>query len=297
MKKKVLLTGATGFVGSHILKRLIQLEYDIVILIRELSNQERIKTLNGFSIFVINNQLSNLNDLFELYNVEIIIHVATEYGRSLPDSSVIESNILFPIKLIEASNKRDLKLFINTDSYFCKVKGYTYLSQYIKTKVFFKNYLMSISDIQIINLQLEHVYGEFDSPFKAIPSLIYRMLKDEELIELTDGTQRRDFIYILDVVEAYLLVLEKHTQLSQFEEFEVGLGFALSLKEFVNEIHHIIGSKSKLIFGKLPSRKGEIAESKANNTNLIRLGWNPKFNVQSAINKMLLVMLPQKIGQ
>lgn len=287
MKTKILLSGATGFLGSHLLKNLIRSGYEIVILVRENSNEYRIKNLNGFYRFTIDYNLSNLDELFKIHNVNTIIHLATEYGRDLPTSSVIHSNVLMPIKLIEASRANNIRLFINTDSYFCKFHKYGYLQDYINSKIFFKNYLKSISGFKVVNMQLEHLFGEHDSITKSIPSLISRMLKNEESIELSEGDQKRDFIYVSDVVDAYLLVLKKQDSLKEFENFEVGLGEAIPFKTFIKEIHGVIGSKSNLKFGLLPTRDNEIAESRSNNKNLIKLGWTPRFTINSALSHML----------
>ena len=56
MKEKILLTGASGFVGSHILKKLLELGEDVVIILRETSSLARIQNLNGFSVFKVNNK-------------------------------------------------------------------------------------------------------------------------------------------------------------------------------------------------------------------------------------------------
>jgi nucleoside-diphosphate-sugar epimerase len=138
-----------------------------------------------------------------------------------------------------------------------------------------------------VNLQLEHVFGENDSISKSIPSLISRMINNEESIELSEGSQMRDFIYVSDVVDAYLCVLKKQKHLKQYENFEVGIGEAIQFKKFITEIHGIINSKSNLKFGKLPIRENEIIESKARNSNLKEIGWAPKFTLKGALIHML----------
>ena len=67
--EKILLTGATGFLGSHILKRLIEVGENVVILVREKSNTDRIKDLKGFSTFIMNKQFSNIEDLYKKHNI------------------------------------------------------------------------------------------------------------------------------------------------------------------------------------------------------------------------------------
>jgi nucleoside-diphosphate-sugar epimerase len=288
MIQTILLTGATGFLGSHILKRLMAEGKDVVILIRETSNLRNIKNLKGFSTFILNEQLTNFKELFEFYKIDTIIHVATEYGRDVPYSSVLLSNVYFPIKLLEEGEKFNLKLFINTDSYFSKFKKYSYLSGYNLSKMIFKEYLLTRTKFQVINMQLEHAYGENDSENKFTTTVINKLRNNENSIKLSEGNQKRDFIYIEDVVNAFFIVLSKSKLLDQYSEFEVGTGVSISIMEFVNLAHQIIGSKSELLFGALPNRLNEIQDSKANNSSLINLGWQVNVPIEIGIKNMLL---------
>jgi len=243
--------------------------------------------LKGFTIFQVNQHLSNIEELFEIHSIDTIIHVATEYGKKLPYSVVLYSNVYLPIRLIEAANKKKLKIFINTDSFFSKFQNYSYLKEYITTKKIFKQYLKSLTGIQIINLQLEHVFGENDSKDKFIPFLIESMKTNMNEIALTEGIHKRDFIYVDDVVDAYMVVLSKSKYLKQFSEFEVGTGVSIQIKDFVIRAHQILNSKSNLLFGALPTRYDEISDSKANNLDLINLGFIPKTTIEVGINKII----------
>lgn len=286
--EKILLTGATGFLGSHILKRLIELRKNVVIIVREESNYDRIKELKNFSKFTINKNFSNLKDLYKEHSICTIIHLATDYGRNSPNSSVSLTNVSFPRKLIEMANKKHLKLFINTDTFSTKFKDSTYLKEYISSKIIFKEYLKSLpNNIQVFSLQLEHIFGEFDSQGKFFTFLLDKMLNNEKVIKLTKGSQKRDFIYVADVVDAYITVMEYKKTIENYKEFEVGRGFSIPVKEFVTKIHNITGSKSKLLFGALKTRPDEIKDSKANNLDLVNLGWKPKFSIEMAVKRIL----------
>lgn len=287
MQKKILLTGSTGFLGSHILEKLLNEGREVVILTRNQSNFQRIKYLKGFHIFEVNQQWSNIDDIFLSYSIDTIIHVATDYGRSSPISDVFLSNVNLPIKIIEIGLKYGVKLFINTDSFFSKFPGYSNLREYIISKRIFKEYLRSINELQIINLQLEHVYGENDSKGKFFPFIIDQLRTNVSEISLTDGRHKRDFIYVDDVVNAYIIVLQNKYKLNQYSDFEVGTGVSMSVRAFVEKIHFMLDSKSRLLFGAIPSRSDEILDSKANNLNLINLGWNIKFDMNSALKKII----------
>jgi nucleoside-diphosphate-sugar epimerase len=113
------------------------------------------------------------------------------------------------------------------------------------------------------------------------------MLNNKKKIKLTEGNQKRDFIYISDVVDAYITTLKYKNHKKNFVEFEVGTGQSISIKEFVLTMHKILQSKSELLFGNIETRTDEIMDSRANNLDLIKLGWYPKFTIQIAIQNIL----------
>ena len=155
------------------------------------------------------------------------------------------------------------------------------------SKRLFKDFLVGLSGVKVINLQLEHVYGEFDSKEKFISTLIFRMSNDHKIIEFTKGDQKRDFIYVDDVVDAYMCVLNNSNTIDQFSDFEIGTGISVSIKDFVMEIHSLLKSKSILQFGVIPSRNNEIDESYARNRGIREFGWKPKFDILSSLKKIM----------
>lgn len=125
--KTILLTGATGFLGSHLLKYFLSKRgnYNFIVLKRSFSNTERIKDVfNSNSVKFYDIDKIDLNAVFEKNKPEIIIHCATKYGRRTEQDNsvyaVLETNLMFPIKLLELSIKYNTQIFINTDSYFNK---------------------------------------------------------------------------------------------------------------------------------------------------------------------------------
>jgi len=288
---KILITGATGFLGSKILIRLVNEGYKVVALVRKQSDLSRIKTVvNEVELFCLDRNTSNLNELFEKTNIDMIIHTATEYGRESLNSDVLMTNLILPIKLIETGLKYGLKNFINSDTFFAKPKfsNAVYLNQYSSSKKYFLDYLFSQREsLKSVSLRLEHVFGEFDSDNKFVTNVLQRLLKSDLEISLTDALQKRDFIYIDDVVEAYFIVLKNINFIDTFSEFEVGRGNSISVREFVELMAEESKSKSKLKFGFLPTRAGEIQDSIANISPLNEIGWYPSCDLRSGLKKMI----------
>jgi nucleoside-diphosphate-sugar epimerase len=265
----ILVTGATGFLGSHLTRSLYLSGYKIIISHRNSSSFERINDIFN-KIVLWNIEKNSIDKLFCHNTIDCVIHCATNYGKIDPESSVFKSNIIFPLELLEGCEKYNVKMFINTDSYFNK-KNLTYsaLPSYSKTKKLFlslmKNYEKKIPTI--LNLRLEHLYGEYDNQDKFIPYCFDAMLKDKTL-DLTYGHQKRDFIHINDCTNAYSKIIRAH-QISEnkgYWDIEIGTGNSITLRNFVLCMKKITGSKSILNFGAVPYRSDEIMDSKADLT-------------------------------
>ena len=101
MSNFILLTGATGFLGSHLLEELLSKGFSVIITVRSSSDFWRIKHLEGhYEKWVTDQSLNNFDELFNEYKISTIIHLATEYGRRSSFSTVLDANVIFPVKLI-----------------------------------------------------------------------------------------------------------------------------------------------------------------------------------------------------
>jgi nucleoside-diphosphate-sugar epimerase len=211
MQNNILLTGATGFLGSHILESFISQGFDVAVIKRSKSDLWRISHLLGkFKIYNIDN--INFKTIFEEFKPEIIVHTACSYGRNSETIiDVVNTNLIFGLELLEESIKNNVKTFINTDSLLPRN-----INDYSISKAQFTDWLNKKSNqIQVVNFRIEHMYGVKDDDKKFIPWLINAMKNGDEQINLTSGIQMRDFIYITDIVNAFNLVIQKRESLSK----------------------------------------------------------------------------------
>ena len=233
MAETVLLTGATGFLGSHLCEKLVRDGYKVIILKRKKSDTWRIDSLLS-KLDSYNIEETPISQIFESEEVSTVIHTATNYGRNDEKPSVIvESNILFPLRLIEIAVEHNTDTFLNTDTIL-----YEYLNYYSLSKKQFINWLSFYTNkIRVFNLKLEHVYGEKDGTQKFISRVIDSFLCNREQIGLTEGKQIRDFIYVEDVVSAYMKILKKSTTFKKkYFEYSIGSGVPTTINEIVELI-------------------------------------------------------------
>ena len=275
--KNILLTGATGFLGSHMLKAILDAtNYNVVVLKRSFSNTWRIKNelLSG-RVKTHDIDKVGIEDI-DAKGISVIIHCATEYGRRENSClQILESNLVFPVKLLELAEKNKIDVFINTDSYFNKENlSYSHLLNYSLSKKSFNLWLKHFSKkIKVINMVLEHIYGEFDNSDKFTESMIQQIaIKKVTKVDLSPGDQKRDFVYVKDVCDAYIAAI-KHAKSNNFRyrQFDIGTGKKTSLKDFVLAIKKIAGSPTVLNFGAVAYREDEIMCSVADISELSNL--------------------------
>jgi nucleoside-diphosphate-sugar epimerase len=281
--KKALITGITGFLGSKVAIELANKGYEVVALKRNSSSIKRIESIiNDIIIYDIED--INYSKLFKNHNIDFIVHTATSYGRNNETPmEIFEANTEFPLKLLDAASIANVKKFINTD---------TVLDKYLNLYSLSKNHLLEWgkfysmrNKIQFVNMRLEHFYGLGDDESKFTTFVINKCLANSENLELTPGEQKRDFIYVDDVVSAYMTVLNNDNKDNKwFEEYDVGTGKSITIKEFVETVWRLTNSKIKLDFGVLPYRKDEVMNSTPNIKGLIDLGWECKYSLEEGLS-------------
>jgi CDP-paratose synthetase len=289
-KETILLTGATGFLGSYLLENFISEYFNVIILKRSTSSTLRInhllKEVKSYDIDL----LSSLDSIFIQNKIDIIVHTACSYGRTNESlKEMINVNLVFGITLIELGIKYKVKTFVNTDSLLPRnVNSYSLskaqLTDWLKIKS---------SAIQVINFKIEHMYGPKDDSKKFLPWLINEMQSGTEYINLTSGIQKRDFIYIDDVVDAYNLIIYKRGEIDSWNEFDIGTNSFINVKDFViqtaielEKIHNI-KIIPRLQFGVINYRESDIMIPQLDNSKLINLGWIPKTSLKEGLKKIL----------
>ena len=149
------------------------------------------------------------------------------------------------------------------------------------------SFLNKKNQIKNINIKLENFYGEDEPRDRFLPGAIEKLLKNQD-VELTEGYQKRDFIYIEDVILALTAVLDYYTKSPDNGNFEVpvGTGVAPSVREVISYCKEITHSSSRLLFGSVPLRWNE-PDSVADITALSKIGFKPRYAWRDGIKLMI----------
>ena len=286
--KSLLISGASGFLGSHLFNFFSKKnEFQTFGLIRSSSDLSRINSENLKNLFVIDQ--TDFEHIFKKYRIEVVINTVCNYGRkNESEQSLINSNYLFGKKLVEISNKYNVDLFINTDTLLTDD-----INLYSKTKALLRKYFSSkIFNIKIVNLRIDHMYGPGDDENKFIYWLIKKLRLSNDNIELTTGEQKRDFIYIDDVINAYSFIISNN-----HKKFDINYDLIthefITVKNFVfllaNEMEILDNKeyKSRLIFGVKDYRENDVMIPVTNSFSLTKEGWGCNIKIKKGIKKLL----------
>lgn len=283
----ILITGASGFIGKELVSYFLTQDEHVFCVTRNKLKHKHEDNITWLSWDECD------SSFFKKNTISIVIHLATAYGRDGNKSDIEYANVYLPLRLIELCSQF-LIPFINTDSFFSK-KDFD--SEYMKSYVLTKRHLnawaeaiaLQIEGFKFINMRLEHVYGPNDAQDKFISFIVRELKTPNNEIKCTAGIQKRDFIYIKDVVSAYACVVDNIFKIENgCKEFQVGTGKSLMIKDFIDLIKgNLCVDNVSVLYGAIETRRNEIMDSKADVKNLEDIGWRAKYSIQDGVVEML----------
>ncbi len=300
MRNKYFITGATGFVGSNITHQLVNRGEDVSIFVRDRNLNWR---LNGVKskvrIFEGNLLDKSIFLALKKSNPDYIFHLAS-YGIPPHEDDIykmIDVNLKGTINIIEAAKKIDFKLFINTGSCFeygskkNKMRETDYLEptnnySVVKSAVSLYCKKEAIrSNLPIITLRLFTPYGNYESGYRLIPSIILDVLQDRP-IKVSTPQSVRDFIFIEDVINAYIQATM--IKVPNGSIFNIGSGKQNTIKDIVETILKTTNSKSKVVWGGVKRQarylEPQMLEADLSHTKKI-LKWKPNYSLEEGIKR------------
>ncbi|MDP3682584.1 MAG: NAD-dependent epimerase/dehydratase family protein, partial [Ignavibacteria bacterium] len=303
MRKKVVVTGGAGFIGSHIVEYWSKQNADVFVLDNLRSGFE--KNLNGFeNVTFVKGSITDRDSVFSiLENADYVHHLAAMI--SVPESvenpfECVSINVNGLLNVLEASAKHKIKKIVHSSSAAVygdnPVSPKTILmkpepkSPYGITKLDGEYYLQSYLEnfgLQSISLRYFNVFGPRQDPKSqyaaAIPIFVNNALQNKEIIIYGDGEQTRDFIFVKDVVAANVLAA---TTENINGTFNVACGSAISINQLVNLVLELTNSKSQIRYEK--ERAGDIKHSLASiEETKQQLGFQPKHDLLEGLKETI----------
>jgi len=277
---RILLTGGTGYLGSHLVKRMLENGHEMACIVQDKENLNRLKPFRD-QVKIIPTEVMALD--IRNFCPEVVIHTACVYSRGLnTEKDIFEGNLGFPFEVLQLATECGAKKWINTATILpCMTNSYALSKeQFCQWGKFYAE----TEKIQFINLRLEQFYGE-DAPEDYFLTWVINKLKNDEPLELTAGTQKRDLIHIDDVLRTYEIVVEKDFSENN-KEIPVGTGVAPSIREVVEFLKKLIKSNSELCFGAVSMCNDKI-ESSCNVSTLQELGVLPMIPWKEGLKRVV----------
>ncbi len=265
-----LVLGGNGFLGSKIVKKLLENNNTVFCTKREHSSFERLGE-TAKSVCWINTSQTNIEELFRTNHIDCVINIACNYGRqSMLYGDVIEANIEFPLKVLnkmaEYGGRRFLTIGTGLPDEF---NMYSFSKKMFSE---FGRFYYQKHSISFYNLKLEMFYGPDEPKDRFIPSVIDSLLNGKD-VDTSIGTQKRDIIFVEDIVKAVFMVLD--AELEGYFEIPVGTGEAPTISELLDFIKAETKTTAQIHKGAYPMRAEE-PDCVADTHFLKSLGeWNP----------------------
>jgi len=307
MKKKVIVTGGAGFIGSHLCEFLLKKGFKVICIdnlengnIKNISNIKNNKHFKFYKKNIIN---LNTNDK-NFKNVECVFHLAaladivpsierplkyfnTNFNGTINILELVRRNNINKIIYAASSSCYGIPSFIDSNvkkvsEKFTPNPLYPYAeSKYLAEKAI--KHWAYVYDFNFVSLRLFNVFGPRSRSSKhygaVIGTFISQKLNNKPFTVVGDGKQTRDFVYVDDVVSAFYLSYKKKIK---NEIINIGLSKPITVKKLTN----IIDKKNEIVY--LPERPGEPRHIQSLNKKAKKiLGWKPKFTFEDGIKIVL----------
>lgn len=306
-EKKIIVTGGTGFIGSHIVEDLVKDGANILVIdikIHPKSHFALSKFQEKIKVEIIDiAKKSKIKDIINKFKPEYIYHLAAE---AIVDKSyknpyrTFQTNVMGTVSVLEAARLiNNLKgvIVASSDKAYGKTKQ-TYTEEspikgdhpYDVSKsctdlishAYFKTY-----HLPVVITRFGNVYGEGDMHLnRIIPGLCESIIKNKPLLLRSDGTYVRDYVYVKDVANGYLTLLKKlNNNKIHGEAFNFSSSDTFSVIDLIKKGEQVL--RKKIPYKILNIAKNEIPYQHLDSTKVKNLGWQPSYSIETTLPQIV----------
>jgi nucleoside-diphosphate-sugar epimerase len=290
---KLLITGATGFIGYHLTQRLLKEGHTLFAIIRPSTKKEDLA--ESISTYNFDGDCDNLVSFMRQEKFDGVIHLASLFlAQHTPHDipNLINSNILFSTSILEACSSSQTPWFINTGTFWQhnNNKQYSPVNLYAATKEAFETmarYYIETTTLNFVTLQLSDTFGPHDTRKKVV-NLWMEISKTGQHLDMSPGEQLIDISYIENVVDAYMHtinLIHKDTERDLCgTSFAISSLQVMSLKNLAHLFEETTGSKLNITWGGKDYRPREVMTPW--NKGEMLPGWKPPYTLTEGIKKI-----------
>jgi nucleoside-diphosphate-sugar epimerase len=266
-KRRALVTGATGFVGSRVVRRLVAEGWDVHVIARQSSSLGQLDPVRSSLKVSRIVEDRDLRGIVRDGDPDVVFHFASRFiAEHEPEqiSDLIDSNVRFGTHLVEAMALNDKRLLVNVGTSWQHFETSTYrpVCLYAATKQAFDaivDFYIDARDLRVITMMLSDTYGPGD-PRQKLFTAFRKASGAGAPIPFSAGDQMIDLVYIDDVVDAFLIAAERLLagECRGKEEFAVSSMAPCSLREVAAAYAAVLGTTLNIDWGARPYRKREV---------------------------------------
>lgn len=292
---KILVTGSTGFIGRSLLPCLRNNGCDVWALVRPSTDTAQLSQ-QGVS-WVTDDGTSDLTpELVRHGPFDGVVHLASLFlaaHRSEDVIPLVTSNILFPVRLLDAAVRSGAGWFVNTGTFWQHYddRAYSPVNLYAATKQAFESlarYYVEAHGLRFVTLALGDTYGPNDARPKLL-NLWCRIAKTGAPLDMSEGNQKIDLVYVSDVAEAFKAAVEQLVSANcpkdPMPTYRVSSGEALSLRELSGLFQEVTGAVLPIRWGARPYRLREVLSPWEGAVAVVP-GWQPKVPLRLGLARL-----------
>jgi len=293
---KILITGATGFIGGHLVKQLLEKNHTLFCTLLK-GETNPFGEVAVKSIVFSENSINENIDFLRKHEVEGIIHLASfvQSGehKTTDIEKLIDTNIKFSTTLLETAIQAQVKWVINTGTYWQNYNSeeYSPVNLYAATKEAFMDiakYYVETNQIKFATIKLFDTYGGNDNRPKIF-NLWNKIAKTGEPLDMSPGEQIIDISYIDDIIDAFVLLASNlnnnNPDIINGAVYAVMAEKRFTLKELAAIFEKVAEQKLNINWGDRSYKEREVMEPWTNG--LLVPGWVPKVTVEEGIKLIL----------
>ena len=283
---RVLVTGGSGFIGSHLIRRLANEGYEVFNI--------DIRSPNPIDI----RDVKRVKRVFEEFRPEAVVHLAAVASVPLCEQNpreAYETNVLGSLNIFKLCSEYGAKCIFSSSA---AVYGEPNviptpedapkdpINHYGLTKLVGEYICRFIMKTNYVIFRIFNCYGPNCNRSYVIPDTIRKLTKNKNPIRmLGTGEESRDFVYIDDVINAILLAINKKDVIGTFN---IGTGKNIKIRELAAKIAQIMGKKVRFVFD-TKKRKGDFSISCADISKVTKMiGWYPKVSLDEGLKRTIL---------
>lgn len=299
--RRIFVTGGTGFVGSHLVESLVAKGAHVVVSYRSIDPRSYFITqgLNGKTILAAAdiNDRRRVIDIVTKYEIDTIFHLAAQPIVDTAFANPVETittNVIGTTHILDAAWQSTTvrriiitssdKAYGKSDSTYTEdsplAGDHPYEASKSAADIITTSYVKTYG-APVATVRFGNIYGPGDlNMSRIIPTIMQYALSGEELPIRSDGTFVRDYVYVKDVVDAYLFLLE-HFDNASGQAFNIASDTSLSVLKLLESAERILSTKIR--YSIKNTQKNEIPSQHLNWSKIAKLGWRPSFSLEMGL--------------